>query len=296
MVGHSSSPTAWGGIGNDSSRRCTTGDQIIDETAQLVARECKVFYEKIDSANCTPLWEVLHGLVTGRAQHAVPALSVEVGHGLKRDAGYQREALPDQCDSGVPPLVRGVSVELSLSGRNDCQERGVFVDHSSINRWTLRFLPLLEKVFCKYKRPVGGSWRMDETCILVKGVWKYLYRAVDKQGKTVDFLLTAQRDKAAAGRFFDKAMQANNVPEKITMDKSGANKTVIDEIKAGREAPIVVRQGKDLNNLVEQAIAPSNESRNRRSTASHFKPSKCAGRHRVNAYDSERSAHAGGLQ
>lgn len=53
---------------------------------------------------------------------------------------------------------------------------------------------------------------MDETCILVKVVWKYLYRAVDKQGKTVDILLTAQRDKAAAGRFFDKAMQANNVP------------------------------------------------------------------------------------
>jgi putative transposase len=54
-------------------------------------------------------------------------------------------------------------------------------------RWAIRFLPLLEKVFRKHKRPVGGSWRMDETCILVKGVWKYLYRAVDKEGKTVDF-------------------------------------------------------------------------------------------------------------
>ena len=57
-------------------------------------------------------------------------------------------------------------------------ERGVFVDHSSINRWAIRFLPLLEKVFRKHKRPVGGSWRMDETYIKVKGVWKYLYRAV----------------------------------------------------------------------------------------------------------------------
>ena len=83
------------------------------------------------------------------------------------------------------------------------EERGVFVDHSSINRWAIRFLPLLEKVFRKHMRPVVGSWRMaqalghpvgqplDETYIKVKGVWKYLYRAVDKEGKTVDFLLTA---------------------------------------------------------------------------------------------------------
>jgi putative transposase len=132
------------------------------------------------------------------------------------------------------------------------QERGVFVDHSSINRWAIRFLPLLEKVFRKHKRPVGGSWRMDETYIKVKGVWKYLYRAVDKEGQTVDFLLTAKRDKAAARRFFDKAMRDNDVPEKITMDKSGANKAAIDEINAGREIPIVVRQVKYLNNIVEQ--------------------------------------------
>ena len=72
----------------------------------------------------------------------------------------------------------------------------MFVDHSSINRWAIRFLPLLEKVFRKHKRAVGGSWRMDETYIKVKGTWKYLYRAVDKEGKTVDFLLAARRDKA----------------------------------------------------------------------------------------------------
>jgi putative transposase len=132
------------------------------------------------------------------------------------------------------------------------QERGVLVDHSSINRWAIRFLPLLEKVFRKYKHQVGGNWRMDETCILVKGVWKYLYRAVDKQGKTVDFLLTAKRDKAAAMRFFDKAMQANDVPEKVTMDKSGANKAAMDEINASSEIPIIVRQVKYLNNIVEQ--------------------------------------------
>lgn len=132
------------------------------------------------------------------------------------------------------------------------QERGVFVDHSSINRWAIWFLPLLEKVFRKHKRPVGGSWRMDETYIKVKGVWKYLYRAVDKEGKTVDFLLTAQRDKAAAVRFFDKAMKASGVPEKVTLDKSSANKAAMDEINARGEMPIIVRQIKYLNNIVEQ--------------------------------------------
>ncbi len=132
------------------------------------------------------------------------------------------------------------------------QERGVFVDHSSINRWAIRFLPLLEKVFRKHKRPVGVSWRMDETYIKVKGEWKYLYRAVDKAGKTVDFLLTAKRDKAAAMRFFDKAIQANDVPEKVSMDKSGANKSAIDQIIQDRNISVAVRQVKYLNNIVEQ--------------------------------------------
>ena len=132
------------------------------------------------------------------------------------------------------------------------QERGVSVDHSSINRWAIRFLPLIEKMARKHKRLVGGSWRMDETYIKVKGVWKYLYRAVDKQGKTVDFLLTAKRDIAAAKRFFDKAMGANGDPNKVAMDKSGANKAAIDAINAGRDVPILVRQVKYLNNIVEQ--------------------------------------------
>ena len=132
------------------------------------------------------------------------------------------------------------------------QERGAIVDHSSINRWAIRFLPLLEKVFRKYKRPVGEGWRMDETYIRVKGAWKYLYRAVDKEGRTVDFLLTAQRDKAAAMRFFEKAMRSNCTPEKVTMDKSGANKAAIDQINTDTGIPIVVRQIKYLNNIVEQ--------------------------------------------
>ena len=71
------------------------------------------------------------------------------------------------------------------------QERDVVVDHSSINRWAIPFLPLLEKVFQNHKHGGSKNWGMDKTYIKVKGAWKYLYRAVDKQGKTVDFLLTA---------------------------------------------------------------------------------------------------------
>jgi len=132
------------------------------------------------------------------------------------------------------------------------EERGVSVDHSSINRWAIRFLPLIEKIARKHKRPVGSSWRMDETYIKIKGVWKYLYRAVDKHGKTVDFLLTAKRDMAAAKRFFDKATGANGDPNKVAMDKSGASKAAIEAINAGRNVPILVRQVRYLYNIVEQ--------------------------------------------
>ena len=93
---------------------------------------------------------------------------------------------------------------------------------------------------------------MDETYIKVKGVWKYLYRAVDKKGNTIDFLLTAKRDKAAAMRFFDKAMHDNGVPEKVVMDKSGANKAALDQIIEDKGTAVIVRQVKYLNNIVEQ--------------------------------------------
>jgi putative transposase len=132
------------------------------------------------------------------------------------------------------------------------EERSILVDHSTINRSAIRFLPLLEKLSRKHKRKVGTGWRMDETYIKVKGTWKYLYRAVDKEGKTVDFLLTAHRDMAAARQFFKKAMRENDVPEKIAMDKSGVNKAAIDEINNAMAAPITVRQVKYLNNIVEQ--------------------------------------------
>ena len=93
---------------------------------------------------------------------------------------------------------------------------------------------------------------MDETYLKVKGAWKYLYRAVDKEGKTVDFLLTAKRDASAARHFFEKAMRHSEVPDTVTMDKSGANKAALDQLNTQREIPIKIRQVKYLNNIVEQ--------------------------------------------
>lgn len=84
-------------------------------------------------------------------------------------------------------------------------ERGIVVDHSTLHRWVIRLAPFLDKAFRWHKCPVGRRWRMDETYIKVKGQWKYLYRAVDTAGQTIDFLLTAKRDAAAALRFFRKA-------------------------------------------------------------------------------------------
>jgi putative transposase len=104
----------------------------------------------------------------------------------------------------------------------------------------------------RYKQPVGKSWRMDETYIEVKGQWKYLYRAVDKAGKTIDFLFRATRDKVAARRFFEKSIARNGVPETIIRDKSGSNLATLHAVNAERETPITIRQVKYLNNVVEQ--------------------------------------------
>ena len=131
-------------------------------------------------------------------------------------------------------------------------ERGVDVDHSTVHRWAIKLLPVLEKAFRRRKRPVGKSWRMDETYIRVKGEWRYLYRSVDRDGNTIDFLLCAHRDKTAARRYFEKLIAHNGVPETVTLDKSGANLAALEAINVDRERPIKIRQSKYLNNLVEQ--------------------------------------------
>jgi transposase-like protein len=119
-----------------------------------------------------------------------------------------------------------------LSYRDVCDlmaERGVTVVHTTVLRWVQRFVLAFEKKWKNYARPVGSSWRVDETYIKVNGQWRYLYRAVDTQGQTVDFLLSENRDRAAAVRFFKKAIGNNEVPEKITLDGSRASHQAIAE-------------------------------------------------------------------
>lgn len=164
----------------------------------------------------------------------------------------------------ILPVVRWyLSYALSYRNLEEMMlERGISVDHSTVQRWVVYYAPLLENEFRKkYKLKVGSSWRMDETYIKIKGVWHYLYRAVDKEGDTVDFMLSKNRDEPAAKAFFEKAIGSSGLPEKITIDKSGANKAGINTINRFFMLcylfgflffQITIRQNKYLNNLIEQ--------------------------------------------
>src|ERR1700677_175726 len=137
------------------------------------------------------------------------------------------------------------------------QERGVSIDHSTIHRWISKLTPVLEEAFRKRKRKrgvgaVGDSWRLDETYIKICGKDRYWYRAVDKQGNTVDFMLTAKRDRRAARRFFACAVKNNRLPRIANIDKSGANKAGIEDFNRENGTDVTIRQCKYLNNIVEQ--------------------------------------------
>ncbi|WP_424140548.1 IS6 family transposase [Roseomonas chloroacetimidivorans] len=135
-------------------------------------------------------------------------------------------------------------------------DRGVEVDHTTIFRWVQACAPEFEKRIRPYLHPSNGSWRVDETYVRVKGRWMYLYRAVDSCGQTIDFLLAAKRDAAAAKRFFRKALsQPHTVnPRTITVDKNPAYPRATAEMKADGEPwrSSRLRQAKYLNNIVEQ--------------------------------------------
>jgi transposase-like protein len=121
-----------------------------------------------------------------------------------------------------------VAYPLSLGHLEDMMaERGISVNHSTVHRWAIKLMPLMEKAFRLRKRPVG---------------------TVDKDGNTIDFLLRAHRDKTAARRYFEKSIAQNGVPETVTVDKSGANLAALEVINANREVPIKIRQSKYLNN------------------------------------------------
>ena len=149
-------------------------------------------------------------------------------------------------------------LRFSLSYR-DVEEllsiREVNVDHATLQRWIFKFSPLFEKEFRKRKKPVGNRWRPDEMYIKIKGEWKYLYRAVDKKGNTINFLLTKHRQSMSAQSFLIKAIENNSKPELINIDKSGSNSSAIrvyNRRELAIKTKIKIRQCKYLNKIVEQ--------------------------------------------
>jgi putative transposase len=132
------------------------------------------------------------------------------------------------------------------------KERGVSVDHSTLNRWVKKYAPEIEKQFCACTRAVGRNWRVEETYVKIKGHWAYLYRAVDTEGQTVDFLLTSARDLTTAEAFLHKAIRTHGLPEKITIDRSGNNTAAMAHYNQTHKTAIVIRHAKYLNNLVVQ--------------------------------------------
>jgi transposase-like protein len=133
-------------------------------------------------------------------------------------------------------------------------ERGIDVAHTTILRWVQHYTPEFEKRWSRFGRTVGGSWRMDETYVKVRGEWVYLYRAVDKAGKTVDFYLSRKRDGNAAKAFLRKAMKRQRIPTKITLDAYAASHRAVAQMKQAGELPkrVKVRSSKYLNNIIEQ--------------------------------------------
>ena len=136
-------------------------------------------------------------------------------------------------------------------------ERGVQADHATLNRWVVKYSPLIASRAQRRKRPTANSWRVDETYLKVKGRWTYLYRAVDRDGQTLDFMLSERRDLAAARRFFKRAITANGVPDRVVIDKSGANFAGLRAVNVilkftGSGQTIEIRQVKYLNNILEQ--------------------------------------------
>jgi len=135
-------------------------------------------------------------------------------------------------------------------------ERGLFIHPSCIWRWVQIYGPELDKRCRAHLRPANKSYRVDETYIRIKGQDRFLYRAVDSRGQTIDFLLTAKRDAAAAKRFFQKTLldPANPQPRVINVDKNRAYPAAVEELKAegALRRRCRLRQSKYLNNIVEQ--------------------------------------------
>jgi len=133
-------------------------------------------------------------------------------------------------------------------------ERGLRVDHATVNRWVIEYSPQLASSFKTKKKPVKVSWRMDEIYVKVKGQWMYQYRAVDKFGDTVDCYFAKNRDKKAVLAFFKKAIGSAGKPSVVNIDKNGYNTAALVEINKTliETEQIKIRQNKYLNNVIEQ--------------------------------------------
>ena len=135
-------------------------------------------------------------------------------------------------------------------------DRGVAVDHTTLYRWVQRFAPELERRLRRHLRPCRGPWHVDETYVRVAGAWRYLYRAVDGTGQTIDFRLSAKRDKAAARRFFRRALGRANTrhPRAIVTDRLTSYPGALRAMKRAGELWRFTRhrRGRWLNNRVEQ--------------------------------------------
>jgi transposase-like protein len=135
-------------------------------------------------------------------------------------------------------------------------ERGVEVDHSTINRWVLKYAPEMDKRVRPHLKQTNDSWRVDETYIKIRGEWKYLYRAVDSEGNTLDFMLSAKRDGKAATRFLRKVLNAQHTqaPRVVNVDKNAAYPVAMDALKEEEllAQETELRQNKYLNNIIEQ--------------------------------------------
>jgi len=160
-------------------------------------------------------------------------------------------------DQGIVVLCVRWYLSFKLSFRDlvaMMSERGLKMAHTTILRWVQHYSQEFERRWKRYARSVGGSWRMDETYVRVKGEWMYLYRAVDKAGKTVDFILSRKRDVNAAKTFLRKAMTGQRIPTKITLDAYAASHRAVADLKGNGELPkrVPVRTSKYLNNVIEQ--------------------------------------------
>jgi transposase-like protein len=134
-------------------------------------------------------------------------------------------------------------------------ERGLSLTHTTIMRWVQRFAPEFERRWNRFVRQTGDSWRVDETYIKIRGVWRYLYRAVDREGKTVDFRLSSRRDVTAAKLFFRKALKTQGRPPRvITLDGYAASHRAVRELpeENGAWNNTKIRSSKYLNNIIEQ--------------------------------------------